>query len=69
MKNYSIVFNTKTGSRRSIRVNNPDTNLATNVIEAAVGEILANDVFDPLKGGLDSLNRMELNVTERTLVL
>ena len=70
MRHYSMVFNTMTGSRRSIRVNNPNTDLPLADIESAVGQILNNDVFDhQTRGGLDSLNRMELTVVERTAIL
>ena len=69
MRHYSMVFNTTTGSRRSIRVNNPNTDLPLADIESAVGQILNNDVFDQTRGGLDSLNRMELTVVERTAIL
>ena len=69
MKNYSIVFYTTTGSRRSIRVNNPDIDLPLPTIAAAIDQMLANDVFDPLAGGLESLSRMELSVVERTVLI
>ena len=66
---YTIVFNTTTGSRRSIRVNNPNTDLPTAEISAAVDQLIANDVFDQERGALDGLNRMELSVVERTVIL
>ena len=69
MKHYSIVFYTTTGSRRSIRVNNPDIDLPLPTISAAIDQMLDNDVFDPLAGGLESLSRMELAVVERTTLL
>jgi len=69
MKHYSIVFYTTTGSRRSIRVNNPNTDLPLPQIAGAVDELLANDVFDPQAGSLESLSRMELSVVERTVLL
>jgi len=69
MKHYSIVFYTTTGSRRSIRVNNPNTDLPLPQIAEAVDQILANDVFDPQVGSLESLSRMELSVVERTVLL
>ena len=68
-KHYSIVFNTTTGSRRSIRVNNPNPDMPVEDIETAVEQIIANDVFNQERGGLDSLNRMELTVMTRTAVL
>ncbi|MCL2356894.1 MAG: DUF2922 domain-containing protein [Defluviitaleaceae bacterium] len=68
MNYYSIVFNTTTGSRRSMRIKNPVTGLPLNEIEAAVGQMIANDIFDQQRGGLDSLNRMELTIVERTHV-
>jgi len=64
-----MVFNTTTGSKRSIRVNNPNVDLPLDDIKAAVGQMIANDVFDQDRGGLDSLHRMELSVVERTLII
>jgi len=52
-----------------MRINNPNTALPVADIQSAVDQILANDVFDQERGGLDSLNRMELTVVERTLVI
>jgi len=69
MKHYSIVFNTTTGSRRSIRVNHPNTDLSVAELSAAINKMLENDVFDPQAGGLESLNRMELSVMERKVIL
>ena len=68
MRHYSVIFNTTTGRRRSIRVNNPNTDLPLPEIAAAVDQILENDVFDPQVGGLKNLNRMELSVLERTVI-
>ena len=69
MRHYSLVFNTTIGSRRSIRINNPNIDLPTEEISAAVDQMLENDVFDQSKGGLDSLSRMELTTIERTAIL
>ena len=70
MKHYTIIFNTSMGSRRSIRINNPNSDLPVEDISAAVDQILENDIYDPMpRGSLDSLNRMELTVIERTNVL
>jgi len=69
MKHYTIVFYTTTGSRRSIRVNNPNTDLPLPLIADAVDQMLANDVFDPQAGSLESLGRMELSVVERSTIL
>ena len=69
MRHYSLVFNTNTGSRRSMRINNPNVGLERSVIEGAVEQLIQNDVFDQERGGLDSLNRMELTVIERTPVI
>jgi len=52
-----------------VRIANPVVGLPTTDIEAAVGQMIANDIFDPERGGLESLNRMELAVMERTTVL
>ena len=69
MKSYSIVFYTTTGSRRSIRVNNPDIDLPLPTIAAAVDQMLANDVYCPQAGGLESLSKLELSVVERTVLI
>ena len=69
MRHYSLVFNTTIGSRRSIRINDPDIDLPVEDIRDAVDQLIAHDVFDPDKGGLDSLGRMELTTIERTAVL
>jgi len=69
MRHYTMVFNTTTGSRRSMRINNPNTDLPVADIQAAIGQMIQYDVFDQERGGLDSLNRMELTVVERTLVI
>jgi len=64
-----MVFNTTYGSRRTIRVNNPNVDMPLADIEMAIGEIIQNDVFDQSRGGLESLSRMELTVVERTAIL
>ena len=69
MRHYSLVFNTTTGSRRSIRINNPNPDLPVPEISGAVQQILDNDVFDPDRGGLDSLNKLELTTVERTVII
>ena len=69
MRHYSIVFNTTTGSRRSIRVNNPNVDMPLTDIQTAIGQMIDNDVFDQERGGLDSLNRMELTTVERKLIV
>jgi len=69
MSHYSIVFNTTAGSRRSIHVRNPNQALPIEIVSDAVAQILANDVFDPAKGSLESLNRLELNLNERIVLL
>jgi len=69
MRHYSVVFNTSKGYKRSIRINNPTVGLPVADIEAAVGQIINNDVFDQDKGYLDSLNRMELTTIKRSQIL
>lgn len=69
MRHYSLMFNTTTGSRRTMRINNPNCDLPLPEIETAVGQMIANDIFDPERGGLESLNRMELTTVERTIIM
>jgi len=38
-------------------------------IQTAIGQMIDNDVFDQERGGLDSLNRMELTTVERKLIV
>jgi len=69
MKHYSLVLNTDSGSRRSLRINNPNPDLPVATISAAVDKLIANDVFNQERGVLESLNRMELTVIQTTAVL
>ena len=69
MQHYSMVFNTTTGSRRTMRIRQPNTNLPLDDIRDAISQMIANDIFDPEHGGLESLNRMELTTVERTLII
>jgi len=69
MKHYSLVFNTANGSRRSFRVNNPNTDIPLPTIQAAVDQILLNDIFNQERGGLESLNRLELTRVEHEIII
>ena len=69
MKHYSLVFNTANGSRRSFRINNPDTDLPLSEIQAAIGQIIQNDIFNQERGGLESLNRLELTRVEHEVII
>ena len=69
MSHYSVVFNTERGYRRSIRINNPNVGLPLEDIKAAVEQIIENDVFDQDKGSLESVNRMELSIIERKVII
>ena len=69
MKYFSIVFNTTNGTKRTMRIQNPDENIPTTDIEEAIDELLINDVYDPEKGGLESFSKMELTTVERLTVL
>jgi hypothetical protein len=70
MNHYSLVFNTTTGSRRSLKIKNPVTGLPTSEIESAVSQMIANDIFDTAHGsGLESLNRLELITVGRTQIM
>ena len=69
MQHYSMVFNTTTGSRRTMRINNPNTDMPTEDIRDAIDQMIANDIFDPQRGGLESLNRVELTTVAHEIVL
>jgi len=69
MTHYSIVFNTTTGSKRSIQVRNPNPSLPIEEVSAAVVKILENDVFDPEMGSLESFGSIVLTTTERTTII
>jgi len=62
-------MNTDKGNRRTLRISNPNPNLPTQDIAAAVDKLLANDVYEPSRRALDSLNRMELTTIETTVIL
>ncbi len=69
MTYFQLSLNTSTGSRRSIKINEPVNELTTEEIEAAIGQIIENDVFDPAKGSLTGLNELELvTVTKQTIM-
>ena len=68
-QHYSMVFNTSTGSRRTMRINSPNTDMPLADIEAAIGQLIANDVFDQARGSLESLSRMELTTMSRTTII
>ncbi|MCL2499456.1 MAG: DUF2922 domain-containing protein [Defluviitaleaceae bacterium] len=69
MQHYSMVFNTTLGKRRSLRIINPNPDLPVNDISAAVDKMIANDIFNPASGGLESLSKMELTTIQTTAVL
>jgi len=52
-----------------MRINNPNTNLPTADIEAAIGQMITYDIFDQERGGLESLHQMELTTIQRTQIL
>jgi hypothetical protein len=53
----------------NLRINNSDPSLPKAEIEAAIAQMIANNIFDPEKGALESLSKMELTTTERTLIM
>jgi hypothetical protein len=69
MQHYSIVFNTNIGSRRNLRIINPNPNQPVENISQAIDKIIANDIFNPERGSLESLHRMELTTTTTTTIL
>jgi len=69
MKHYTLVFNTANGSRRSFRVNNPNTDLPLAEMQAAIGQIIQHDIFNQERGGLESLNRLELTRVEHEVII
>jgi len=69
MGHYSLVFNTTTGSRRSIRISNPNTDLPLATIQAAIGQMIQNDVFNQDRGSLESISRMELTRIEHEVII
>ena len=69
MTHYSLVFNTTTGSRKSMKIDNPKTGLPQSDIEDAIDQMIENDIFDQAKGGLESLSKLEHTTVERTLIM
>jgi hypothetical protein len=69
MTHYLLTFNTSTGGKRTIKINNPTTGLSTEELEEAVEQIIANDVFDPAKGSLTGLDEMELITVSKETIM
>ena len=69
MTQYSIVFNTTAGSKRSMRINNPKEGLPLGEMEAAVNQMIANDIFCQERGGLESLNRFDVSTVARRQIM
>jgi predicted aspartyl protease len=69
MNHYTLVFNTANGTTRSMRINRPQVGLPLSDVQAAIAKMIANDIFDQSRGALESLNRMELSVVERTQIM
>ena len=69
MQHYSMVFHTNTGGRRSMRINNPNTDLSLDVIKGAIDQIIQNDVFDQARGALEGISRMELTRIEQEVLI
>jgi len=68
-RHYTLVLNTDSGSRRTLRINNPNVDIPVATLETAVEQLIANDIFDDTRGALESLNRLEKTVVEITSVL
>ncbi len=69
MNYYQLSLNMSTGTKRSIKINNPATGLSEEEIEAAVNQIIENDVFDPAKGSIAGVNQLELVTVTRTTLI
>ena len=69
MTQYTMVFNTTIGTRRSIRIHNPNPDMPLAAIENALEQMIQNDVFDPARGGLESVSRVELTRIEQTILV
>ena len=69
MRHYALVLRTTQGLRRSLRINNPDPNLPHADIVAAVDKLIANDVFEPSRGVLDSVHRLELTHVQTDVLI
>jgi hypothetical protein len=52
-----------------MRINNPNVDLPVAEIQAAIGQMITHDIFDQERGGLESLNRMELTTVERKVII
>jgi len=46
MRHYTLVLNTDSGSRRTLRISNPNTDIPTATLAAAVEKLIVNDVYD-----------------------
>ena len=69
MKHYTLVFNTTTGSRRSMRLVGPNPDVPTDTLRAAMDQMIANDIFDYSRGGLESINRLEMTRVEHDVII
>jgi len=69
MHHYSIVLNTDMGRRRTLRISNPNPNLPQPEVAAAADKLIANDVFEPSRGALESVNRVELTTIQTTVII
>ena len=69
MNYYTISFNTSTGTKRTFRINNPVTGISNTDAQDAIDQMAANDIFDPAKGTIEGLHKMELVAIDRTQIL
>jgi hypothetical protein len=63
MTHYTLSFSTSTGARRRFRINNVNTALAADRVDAAVDKLLSHDIMHPERGALERLYRMDATTT------
>ena len=66
---YILSINTKSGTKRSLRINDPLPGLTKSDLEEAAEDVVNADVFDPAKGQNESINKLEaVTITRESLL-
>jgi hypothetical protein len=52
-----------------MRINNPNPDMPLEDIQTAIDQMIYHDIFNPERGGLESINRMELTTVQHTQLI
>jgi len=69
MTHYQLTFVTSIGSRRTFRVNNVDTAISAQDLQAAVEMLLGHDIMAAERGSLSRLQSLTANTITSTNLL